>query len=77
MNLTTLPNNMLTTIHAIPIFKRITKDSTEASKLWKASFESELSLIFKRIVFNPVVISEHCDKNNIKLTEEEIKILFI
>jgi len=68
---------MLTTIHAIPIFKRITKNNAEASELWKASFEPQLSLILKRIMFNPIIISEHCDKNNIKLTEEEMKILFI
>lgn len=58
---------------AIEIIRKIAK--SEASKLWKESFEPKLSLIIGHPTFNPMVISEFCEQHSITLTEQNI--LFI
>lgn len=62
---------------AIQIIKKLAKTNSRASQLWKESFEPHLSLIFNRPIFNPVVISNFCEENNLELTESEKNILFI
>lgn len=59
------------------IIKKLAGTNEEASKLWQASFEPELSLIFNRVVLNPIVISDYCEKTGKYLTEKEKDILFI
>lgn len=62
---------------AIQIIRELAGTNEEASKLWQASFEPRLSLIVRKPVFNPVIISDYCEKNNKTLTEEEKNIIFI
>ena len=61
----------------IQIIRKLAKTNSGASQLWKESFEPHLSLIFKRPIFNRVVISQFCEENNLKLTKSEKNILFI